>query len=60
MSSLLQFDLVLGDQSMTGVGGAAGNAGLCAESILRVGDPAISCKVSEKNGSLKSVACSAP
>ena len=53
----LQFDLVLGEQAETGVGGAAGDAGLCAETLLRIGDPSDNCKVQESQGVLKSVSC---
>jgi hypothetical protein len=58
--SFLQLDLVMGEQLTTGVGGAAGDAGLCSETIMRMGDPTAAWKVSEKNGLLKSVACQRP
>ena len=58
--TFLQLDLVMGQQATTGVGGAAGDAGLCSETILRIGDPTAACKVSAKNGLLKAVACKRP
>ena len=56
----LQLDLVLGQQPNTGEGSTEGDAGLCAETILLIGDPteATVCKVSAKSGVLKAVACS--
>jgi hypothetical protein len=58
--TFLQLDLVMGEQAATGVGGAAGDAGLCSETVLRMGDPTASCKVSAKNELLKAVACKRP
>ena len=57
--SFLQLDLVLDQQTQTGVGSTGGDAGLCAQSVLRIGDPAAHCKVSEKSGVLKSISCKA-
>lgn len=55
----LQLDLVLGSSPGPGLPGAAGEAGLCAESVLRAGGLQTSCQLSVKKGVLQSLACGA-
>jgi hypothetical protein len=55
----LQLDLVLGTPPGLGQPSAAGAAGECAESVLRLGAAGSDCRVSEKAGVVKSVRCQA-
>jgi hypothetical protein len=55
----LQLDLVLGEPAGPGRIGVAGDAGECAESVLRLGAAGSDCRISEKEGVVKSVRCQA-
>jgi hypothetical protein len=53
----LQLDLVLGTPPDLGQPSAAGAAGVCAESVLRLGAAGSDCRISEKDGVVRSVRC---
>jgi hypothetical protein len=55
----LQLDVVLGTPPAPGLPSDAGAAGECAESVLRLGAAGSSCRISEKDGVVKSVRCQA-
>jgi hypothetical protein len=55
-----QLDLVLENQLGVGVGGPAGDAGWCAESVLFVSSPSSVCTLSDRKGAVSSVKCGPP
>ncbi len=55
----VQLDLAFGEPPAPGVPSPEGAAGVCAESVLRVGAQGTSCKISQKNGAVSSVRCQA-
>jgi hypothetical protein len=56
----LQLDLAFGEPPAPGVPSAAGTAGVCAESVMRVGAAGTSCRISQKDGAVRSVRCQVP
>jgi hypothetical protein len=55
----LQLDLAFGEPPAPGVPSAAGEAGVCAEGILRIGAAGSACRITQKDGAVKSVRCTA-
>jgi hypothetical protein len=53
----LQLDLAFGEPPEPGAPSPAGLAGECAESVLRVGAAGTSCRISQKDGVVRSVRC---
>jgi Thermolysin metallopeptidase, catalytic domain len=53
----LQLDLALGEPPAPGVPSPEGAAGVCAESLLRVGAAGTACRISQKDGVVRSVRC---
>ena len=55
----LQLDLAFGEPPAPGVPSAAGEAGVCAESVVRVGAAGTACRIAQKEGVVRSVRCQA-
>ena len=55
----LQLDLAFGEPPAPGVPSAAAEAGACAESVMRVGTTGTACRISQKDGAVRSVRCQA-
>ncbi len=53
----LQLDLAFGEPPAPGMPSAEGAAGVCAESVLRVGAVGTECRISQKEGVVRSVRC---
>jgi hypothetical protein len=56
----VQLDLAFGEPPAAGQPSPEGAAGVCAESVLRVGVQGTRCKLSQKNGVLSSLSCTGP
>jgi len=56
----VQLDLAFGEPPAAGQPSPEGVAGVCAESVLRVGVPGTRCKLSQKSGVLSKLSCTGP
>ncbi len=56
----LQLDLAFGEPPAPGQPSPAALAGVCAESVLRVGAQGTSCKISQKDGAVSKLSCAGP
>jgi hypothetical protein len=55
----LQLDLAFGEPPAPGVPSAAGEAGVCSESVVRVGAAGTACRITQRDGVVRSVRCRA-